>query len=274
MSRSAIDSSSVSLLSPTPMSGIKGIQTFVTTRYGGCSRGTYSSFNCSPYCGDDPACVADNTKMLLTLLGGYPFPLILPHQVHDTVVRCIDTDFLHLNPDEQCTALEGVDALITDSSSCALCVSTADCLPVFFYDSVHRAVGMVHSGWRGTVGHIALCTLRAMQETYGTSPQEVRVAFGPCISQTAFEVGDEVYEAFASESFPMERIAVRYSKSGKWHISLQEAVRSDLQAAGVNDRCIELSARCTYTEHTDFFSARRLGISSGRILSGIFLTNS
>lgn len=269
-----IDSSSVSLLSPAPMNGIRGVQTFVTTRYGGCSRDTYSSFNCSPYCGDDPACVVDNTKKLLIALNGYAFPLILPHQVHDTVVRRIDTDFLHLNPEEQRTALEGVDALITDSSSCALCVSTADCLPVFFYDSVHRAVGIAHSGWRGAVGHIALCTLRAMQETYDTCPQEVRVAFGPCISQASFEVGDEVYEAFASENFPMERIAVRNPKSGKWHISLQEAVRSDLQTAGVDDRHIELSARCTYIEHNDFFSARRLGISSGRILSGIFLTNS
>lgn len=262
-----------SLLLPAPLQALSGVETFVTTRFGGCSQGAYSSFNCSPFCGDEAAHVAANTNRLRALLGGYPHPLVIPRQVHGTEVRCIDEGFLRMDSSLQNRMLDGVDALITDVPSCALCVSTADCLPVFFYDSRRRVIGMAHSGWRGTVNHIARTTLRTMQKEYGVFPEDVYVAFGPCISQSAFEVGEEVYEAFRKEGFPLSRIAVRHPQSGKWHISLPEAVAAELVASGLRKEHLECSPCCTYTNPEVFFSARRMGIHSGRILSGIFLAS-
>lgn len=267
----APDASFSPLLNPAPLDILSGVGTFVTTRHGGSSRGAYSSLNCSPYCGDEAVHVTANTNRLRVLLGEYPHPFIIPRQVHGTVVRPIDIGFLASDSSVQEELLDGVDALITDLPSCALCVTTADCLPVFFFDTRQRAVGIAHSGWRGTVNHIALATLRALQNEYGTSPEDVRVAFGPCISQSAFEVGEEVYEAFSREGFPMPQIAARHPQRGKWHISLQAAVGSELVAAGIREAHIEFSPYCTYANPETFFSARRLGIRSGRILSGIFL---
>ena len=108
-----------------------------------------------------------------------------------------------------------------------------------------------------------------MSEAYGTDARDVVACIGPGISQEAFEVGDEVYAAFRAAGFPMQYIARRYAK---WHIDLWEANRLQLLTAGVRQENIELSAICTYANNTDFFSARRQGIHSGRILSGIMLT--
>jgi copper oxidase (laccase) domain-containing protein len=92
---------------------------------------------------------------------------------------------------------------------------------------------------------------------------------GPCISLDAFEVGDEVYEAFSSADFPMHLIAKRHTE--KWHIDLWEANRLQLLACGLRPENITLSGVCTYTSHDRFFSARRLGIKSGRIFNGIII---
>ncbi len=259
------------LLVPSFFEDLHGVRTFVTTRHGGCSKGVYSSFNCSPYHEDELQDVEKNTDLLRAQLGGYSFPFVIPRQVHGVAIHRVDTEWLSTSAQTRQAALEGVDALITNSPSCMLCVTTADCLPVFLYDPHCRAIGIAHAGWRGAVQHIALRTLQAMQDAYGVSPQNVHVAYGPCISQNAFEVGDEVYDAFSKEGFSMEEIALRKPESGKWHISLQKAVRSELLAAGISDDHIKLCPHCTYTEHEDFFSARRLGIQSGRILSGISL---
>ena len=98
--------------------------------------------------------------------------------------------------------------------------------------------------------------------------QDVVAAIGPGISLQSFEVGDEVYQAFQDARFDMNVISRRYSK---WHIDLWEANRIQLISAGVNPDNIEVSGICTYTANEDFFSARRLGINSGRIISGIIL---
>ena len=91
---------------------------------------------------------------------------------------------------------------------------------------------------------------------------------GPSISLESFEVGDEVYDAFAKAGFDMDRIAKKYEK---WHLDLWEANRLQLLAQGVWLEHIEVSGICTYQQHENFFSARRLGIKSGRILSGVML---
>lgn len=238
---------------------------FSTTRHGGCSEGNYASFNCNGYCGDREEDVECNLELLFRLLP-QPDALVLPHQTHSVEVRVIDEAFVCSEKEKQTALLEGVDALITDIPGQCICVSTADCIPVLCYDISHQTVAAIHAGWRGTAGRIVEHTLRKMEEYYGTRGEDVVACIGPGISLEAFEVGDEVYEVFKQEGFAMEAIARR---EVKWHIDLWEANRLQLMAAGVSPSNIEVAGICTYRNHEDFFSARRLGIHSGRILSGI-----
>ena len=243
------------------------IFSFSTLRYGGCSEGMYASFNCNDYCGDDLERVDRNQEVLRELLPGHP-ELIIPHQVHKTEVKVIDEVFLQGDKVTRKEELEGIDAIVSDRSGICLCISTADCIPVLCYDTRKQVVAAIHAGWRGTVERIVEKTLQVMETQYGTNPADVEAVIGPGISLESFEVGDEVYEAFANKGFPMERIAQKFAK---WHVDLWEANKLQLTRCGVKTENIELAGICTYKQYEDFFSARRLGIRSGRILTGIML---
>ena len=243
------------------MKSYPNISCFSTTRHGGCSEGDYASFNCTWYCGDKQEHVQKNLEILCGLLPQKPVKLVIPHQTHSVCVKVVDVS----TPAE---ALEGVDAVITQQPGCCLCISTADCIPVLLYDQRHQVVAAVHAGWRGTVGRIVEKCMEKMHTEFGTVGADVVACIGPGISLDAFEVGDEVYEAFAEASFAMEKIA---RKEAKWHLDLWEANRMQLLEKGVPDAQIEVAGICTYTNYEHFFSARRLGIRSGRILSGIMI---
>ena len=245
-----------------------GIFCFSTTRHGGVSTGNYASLNCTPYTGDDLDCVRRNQEILLSALPQRPRELIIPWQTHGTQVLPIDEAFLSAGEEQRHALLQGVDALVTDLSGICLCISTADCIPILIYDAKHNAIAAVHAGWRGTVNFIIGHALERMHVLYGTDGADVSAVIGPGISLEAFEVGDEVYEAFRLADFPMDRIA---RKQEKWHIDLWEANRLQLLDFGVPSTSIETAGICTYTHYENFFSARRLGIKSGRMLSGIVM---
>lgn len=251
------------------------VRAFSTTRQGGVSVGAYASFNANLYCGDDVQHVQQNRELLCQFLG-LPFShLLMPHQTHHDKVCKIDESFLSLSQSEREQRLEGIDALMTDLPDVCVSVSTADCIPVLLYDDVHHAVAAVHAGWRGTVSSIVRKTVERMEEVYHTDVNDVKAVIGPGISLDAFEVGDEVYDAFQSAGFPMMQIAKRYvlsEKKTKWHIDLWEANRWELLQSGVPFSHIHLSGICTYSHNDRFFSARRAGIHSGRILNGIMWT--
>lgn len=285
------------------------IFSFSTTRHGGYSEGAYASFNCNDYCDDDIEKVEKNQDLLRVLLQqkvsvqkkgnessamdtadlgdatvsvkseelvaelhsttGIRCPeLIIPHQVHKTEIGVIDESFLSLDKTNRKEYLEGIDAIVTSCKNICLCISTADCIPVLCYDTRNQVVAAIHAGWRGTVGRIVEKTLQLMVERYGTHAGDVHAVIGPGISLNSFEVGDEVYKSFSEAGFDMQLIARKYEK---WHIDLWEANRLQLISQGVLAENIELSGICTYLNQEDFFSARRLGIHSGRILSGIML---
>ena len=241
---------------------------FSTTRNGGFSEGEYASFNCNGYCGDHQETVAQNQELLCSLMPQRPEGLLIPHQTHGTEVCIVDEAFLQLPDATRTEVLEGVDALITRVPGQCLCISTADCIPVLCYDRRLRAIAAVHAGWRGTVARIVGKTLQRMEEVYGTRPEDVVACIGPGISLDAFEVGDEVYQEFCNAGFPMERIARRESK---WHLDLWEANRLQLLEQGVPETQVSVAGICTFRQNDKFFSARRQGIRSGRILSGILL---
>ena len=143
-----------------------GVTAFSTTRQGGCSTGNYAAFNINGYCGDDEVHIAANKVALCGLLGIDSNRLVMPHQVHDCVVRRIDGP--------QQGVIEGVDAVMTDVPQLCIGVSTADCIPVLLYDSTHRAVSAVHAGWRGTVLRIVQKAVETMRDTYGTAPADLQ----------------------------------------------------------------------------------------------------
>ena len=244
---------------------------FSTTRQGGVSTGAYASLNCTSYTGDDPECVRRNRQILAEALPFPPRELVIPWQTHDTRVLSIGHTYLQSTPRERESQLQGIDALTTREPGVCLCISTADCIPILLYDKKHRAIAAVHAGWRGTAGFITNHVLHHMHTLYGTVGADLLACIGPGISPEAFEVGNEVYEAFRQAGFPMEHIAHRHPTTGKWHIDLPQANRLQLLDFGIPARQIESCGICTYTRHEEFFSARRLGIKSGRILSGILL---
>ena len=235
----------------------EGVTAFSTTRHGGYSQGNYGELNVNLYCGDEPETIARNRRLL-----------VMPHQVHDTGVSQIGKTFFMLSEEIRKQVLEGIDALITNLKHICIGVSTADCIPIIIYDPEHHAAGVVHSGWRGTVANITGRVVTSMQMAYQSKPELLKAVIGPGISLKNFEVGDEVYEAFADAGYPMEQIS---QKQEKWHIDLFACCRLQLEATGIKAENIEESGICTYDNVEDFFSARKLGIASGRILTGIVL---
>ncbi len=252
---------------------------FSSTRHGGCSKGSYASFNINRYCGDSEEDICLNREALCHLLGISDNRLIMPHQVHLTKVVRIDEAFLAQGTPERQALLEGVDALMTNLNNVCIGVSTADCIPVLLYDKAHQAVCAIHAGWRGTVRRIVVRAIEAMREAYDTLPRQLTAQIGPGIHLDSFEVGDEVYDTFRQAGFPMEQISRKYpsSDSGgslspqKWHIDLPECNRLQLLNAGLLSQSVCVSPVCTYQQATNYFSARRLGIDSGRIFTGIML---
>ena len=245
------------------------ISHFVTTRQGGVSKGAYASFNPGEYSGDNPEAVRANRKLLSDAIGIPTERIFTPFQVHGAEIRSIESFFLSLPLDEQRVYLHGVDALVTNVPGVCIAVSTADCVPVLLYAPDVKAVAAVHAGWRGTVQRIAAKTVRFLIDEYGADPCLMKAGIAPSIGPDAFEVGEEVVDAFREAGFEMQPILRRNADTGKAHIDLWEANRLQLLTEGLSAGNIELAGICTYTHSDEFFSARRLGIKSGRILSGI-----
>lgn len=245
------------------------VVTFSTTRHGGCSTGNYASFNINPYCGDNDEAVDANRKALCALLGISNERLVLPHQTHGTKVRQIAEEFFSLPENIRKMLLEDVDAVMTNIPGVCIGVSTADCIPILIYDPVNQASCAVHAGWRGTVAKILEQALKSMSLAYHTNLADLKVIIGTGISLEKFEVGDEVYQKFYEAGFPMESVARRYDD--KWHIDLWQCNKLLLETYGVLSENITITNQCTYTDHETFFSARRLGIESGRIFTGVMI---
>lgn len=190
---------------------------------------------------------------------GHGQPLSLPRQTHSDHVAAVSA----------CGRPEDTDAVFTNVSGLCLAVKTADCIPVLLYDNSKHSIAAIHAGWRGTVQRIVEKTILAM----GSNGVNLSAIIGPGIGVESFEVGDEVYEHFRQEGFPMELIAQRYPRDlrnqkgllnfeeGKWHIDLWEANAWLLRQCGVHD--IHVAGVDTFIS-PHYYSARRDGIGTGR----------
>lgn len=182
-----------------------------TTRLGGVSQDHLSSLNLSFTRGDDPDKVMENYRRLAAELDGNVDQIVTTDQTHTKTVRVVTKEDAGKGIVRE-RDYSDVDGLVTNVPGLILSVFVADCVPVLLYDPVHRAIGAVHSGWRGTVGRISKVALDLMQENYGTNPEDVRVAIGPSICRDCYEVSQDVAEEFMKE-FQVE--AIPYTNHGR-----------------------------------------------------------
>ena len=247
---------------------VEGVVAFSTTR-GEVEKGKpYSGVNLCDYVGDDALRVIDARLTLAMQLGVDLDDLVMPRQTHSCRVAVIDERFRSMDIDQQEAALEGVDALVTKLTGVVIGVNTADCVPLVLVDEVAGVIAVAHAGWRGTAGRILKNVVDEMCRQ-GARANRIQAAMGPSICQDCFEVGDEVVDAFKQARFNLDAIVKRNADTGKGHIDLRAANRDVLIAAGVPANSIVTSQHCSRCEQERFFSARRLGINSGRTFTAI-----
>jgi YfiH family protein len=215
-----------------------GVRTWQTTRAGGSSSGRYASQNLGAHVGDDPACVTANRDRLRDEPGLPAEPLWLD-QVHGDRI---------LAPDRGETG--AADGAVTSAIGRVLVVMTADCLPVLIASRTGEVVGVAHAGWRGLAGGVLEAAIAAMQ----VPPAGIQVWLGPAITQDAFEVGDDVRQAFTGID-PAAAECFARNESGRWQADLYALTRQRLRHAGVSE--IFGSERCTYGDPERYFSHRR-----------------
>lgn len=165
------------------------------------------------------------------------------------------------------------DALVTATPRVMLCIWTADCLPLFLYDSESHVAAMTHCGWRNICNGIVSNTIDVMARCFGTNPSSVIAAFGPAICGNCYEVGDELLGAFSKRFSPDEASSLFTAKpNGKFLLDLRKAVSLELFQRGVESGNIHDTGICSY-ESQAYSSYRRNGPSDfGRqTLSGIVL---
>ncbi len=218
--------------------------------------------NNSRFTGDSKAIFENSRKQLATKLGIKSDQLVFPRQTH---TNCL-AEILVI----PVTEIKETDALITSQPGICLCVQTADCVPILLFDPVKKVIAAVHAGWRGTVNLIVEVAIQKMVVEYHSSPKNILAAIGPSISPEIYEVGNEVVLA-VQKSIPNSKTTLRKNSSGKFHFNLWEANRQVLIETGVASENIEILGECTFQNSNKYFSARREGIDTGRIVSGIIL---
>ncbi|KZN12306.1 peptidoglycan editing factor PgeF [Marinomonas sp. TW1] len=232
---------------PAP-STVKG---FVSTRKGGVSRPPLNTLNLGGHVGDEPQAVATNRGQFARQIN-MPENVVWLNQVHGTEVVSLPTN-------EQ---IDSADAAYSKSIGQVCAVLTADCLPVFFCDLAGQQVAVAHAGWRGLCAGVLESTLAEFDE-----PKQVMAWLGPAIGPSAFEVGQEVYEAFCARDVSAH-VAFKVISEGKWLADLYALARQRLELAGVER--IYGGDYCTYTDEERFFSYRRDG-QTGRMASVVWI---
>lgn len=253
-----------------------------TTRGGGVSKGVYAGMNLGFTRGDDPKCVEENFRRIAGLLGCELEDMVASDQTHTANVRRVGKEDRGHGITREKTFFD-TDGLLTDEPGIVLATFYADCVPLFFVDPHHPAVGLSHAGWRGTVQGIGEVTVRKMQECFGSKPEEIVAAIGPSICADCYEVGQDVAEHFLGnfwEKYHNDRFcgitddpakmggALLYrkgkadhelpddSKNLKYQLNLWAANQCVLEHAGVLPEHIEVTSLCTCCNSGELFSHR------------------
>ena len=233
------------------------VRAVCTTRHGGVSLPPYDSLNLGDHVGDDAGSVSRNRSALQAAIDARP---VFLQQVHGIGVVSIDAKTADGTQADGCVATQpGV----------ACTIMVADCLPVLFTNTAGTAVAASHAGWRGLAGIGGVGVIENTVQALGSS--DVIAWLGPCIGPTAFEVGDEVREAFVRQQ-PEAAAMFRPHTQGKWLADLQGLARMRLRALGIvrvfgNDGS---TPWCSVSNASRFFSHRRDRVS-GRFAACVWL---
>ena len=228
-----------------------------STRKGGVSTGIFSSMNLNFKRGDDPDAVMENYRRIAAALDMRVQDMVLSDQTHTTNVRVIteeDRGKGILKPQDY----RDVDGMITNVPGLVLVTSYADCVPLYFVDPVRKAIGLSHSGWKGTVGHIGQKAVWKMHGVYGSEPKDIVAAIGPSICQSCYEVSEDVAEAFRANFTEEEAEAILLDKgNGKYQLDLWKANWYVLTDAGILPEHLSVTDLCTACHPNLLWSHRK-----------------
>lgn len=235
---------------------VEWVRHLFSTRIGGVSEGIFRSMNLSYSRGDDKEAVDENFRRMAEIFGALPERIVCSKQTHTTHVKRVDERDLGkgvVRPADY----EDVDGLITDTPGIILSTSYADCVPLYFVDTEHRAIGLSHSGWRGTAARMGQATLNAMAEAFGTRPEKVLAAIGPSICADCYEISEEVAAVFQrnfQDSF--QTFLLPGKAEGKYQLDLWKANQRVLLDAGVFEEHIAVTDLCTCCNSEYLYSHR------------------
>lgn len=241
-----------------PLTALGWVKHGFTTRLGGVSEGFYQSMNLSYSVGDEREKVDKNYRIICDSLGIKYEDVVATHQVHKTNVKLVGGEDkgkgLFLPRD-----YEEIDGFVTNTKGVPLATFYADCVPLYLIDTKNKAIGLSHSGWRGTVGKMGKSTLAAMKKHFNTNPMDVMAVIGPSICKDCYEVDRAVFEEFDKvfTTKELDGIIVKSSTScDKYQLNLWEANRQILLNEGVSDNNIHISGVCTSCNEDILFSHR------------------
>ncbi len=238
-----------------------------TTRHEGVSRPPYNSLNLGMNTDDSPPNVEGNRSILTRTFGISQDRLITVQQTHGSDILAIDApndDYSHF------LELEA-DAIITNQPGVMIGVTVADCVPVLLFDPVKGVIGAVHAGWQGCAAQITRQTVQGMERLFGSRPQDLQAAIGPCIGPCCYEVDQPVKDGFDKNRTSWESVAESCAP-GKWRLDMALINRMQLEEAGVPITAIQSSGVCVCCHRELFFSYRRDNGETGRQMGFIMLT--
>lgn len=236
----------------------KNIVHFITTKEG------WVNGNKPRFTGDSEDIYAGFRHELAVSCEAEEKSFVFPRQTHSDSIAVV-------NSANFADTIEDTDALITNEKGLFVCVQTADCVPVLLFDPVKMVVAAVHAGWKGTISKIAGKTVAKMVDSFGCNPTDIVAGIGPSIHMHAYEVGAEVVEAVEANFSNSPALLKPSMNAGHAYFDLWEANQTVLLEAGIREENIEVIGLCSF-EHADlFYSARREGSDTGRMVSGIRL---
>ena len=219
-----------------------------STRFGGVSRGDQASMNLSYSHEENAENVRENFRRIAAAIGFPPEKLVCTAQTHTTnVMRVGSADCGRGFSRER--GWSDVDGLITDEPGVVLATFYADCVPLYFVDPEHRAIGLSHSGWKGTAAKMGKVTIERMTKEFGSDPAKMKAAIGPSICQSCYEVSEDVARQFPN-CFAISK------GNGKYLLDLQGANRAIMAEAGIPVSQIQLPNLCTCCNPDLLFSHR------------------
>jgi YfiH family protein len=235
----------------------KGLPLFhaILTRQGGLSQPPFNSLNFGGTVGDNPKAVLNNHQKTYRILGFDYFSRFDVWQVHGTRILCTQKP---RHPDEP---HQKADGILTDNPEVSLFMRFADCVPILLVDPVKGVIGIVHAGWQGTASKISQKAVEKMKVCYGSNPMDILAGIGPSICQSCYQVGGEVYNAFAG-NFGDQADLFFVKRDGQYYLDLWKANQVTLSSVGVSK--IEISGLCTACRPSDWFSHRGEGGNTGR----------